>query len=391
MSFHFDHVISRENTACVKYDARISQFGTQNVQPMWVADMDFAVPDFISQALQERVSHPVYGYSFREESFYNATCNWMFKRHGWKIRREWVHFSPGIVPGLTFSVLALTRPGDQIIIQTPVYPPFYGMGKQNREILLNPLIEKNGEYTMDLEHLEQIITPKTRLLILCNPHNPVGRAWTREELSELAVICEKHQIIVLSDEIHGDIVFAPHKHCPYATVSEAAARHSIVYVSPAKTFNIAGIPASSMIISNPDIAKPVLQMLQDLNLIQGDIFGPIAYTAAYQHGEQWVEELREYLQGNIQALTQWARQIPGIGLTPIQATYLGWIDFRNLHWKVEEISQRMILEAGIGMNEGRDYGKEGAGFMRINLACPKQILNASLEKMEKVIRAHSGN
>ncbi|MFA7216311.1 MAG: PatB family C-S lyase [Bacillota bacterium] len=380
----FDEIIPRENTSCVKYDARGQVFGNPKVDPLWVADMDFATPEFIREALEKRMTHPIFGYSFREESFYQSTLDWLKNRHQWDIERSSIHYSPGIVQGLMMAARALTRPGDQIIIQPPVYPPFFDLAGRDRTLLLNPLSEKDGHYTMDLDHLASIITPKSRLLVLCNPHNPVGRVWGKAELSALSALCEKHSLSVLSDEIHADILFAPHRHCPYALSSEAASRHSITFVSPAKTFNIAGLPAASFICSNPELQSPVLQQMKDFSATQGNLLGHIAYTTAYQQGESWRKELLAYLGENLKTALQWAETAPAIRILPPEATYLLWLDFRKTGLSDREISHKLTHEAGVGLNPGTSFGKEGTGFQRLNIACPRKKLIEALEKISRV-------
>lgn len=387
-SFDFDHPINRVGTNSVKYDLREKIFGHPDVLPLWVADMDFASPEPVLNAIKERMEHPVLGYTFRDNSYYDAVIQWMKIRHNWKIQRNWISFSPGVVSGLACAIQAFTQPGDQVIIQTPVYTPFFSVVKdQGRELLCNKLIFKNGHAYIDFENLEQIVSPKTKLMILCNPHNPCGRVWTMEELKTLGDFCLRHNILVFSDEIHSDLVFAPAKHVPFASFSEALALNSISFFSPSKTFNLAGLSTSYLVIPDDSKFKKFQDLTETLHLYNGNIFGNIALEAAYNQCTSWLEELLLYLEGNIGFTTKFLQQqIPAIVPFKMEATYLMWLDFKSLGMKDADLHHFLIHKAGLGLSKGSDYGAGGEGFMRLNVACPRETLERALQLLAKAIR-----
>jgi cystathionine beta-lyase len=296
MIYNFDKIIQRENTACVKYDLRKAFFGNDTILPLWVADMDFETPDFIREAVIKRASHPVYGYTFRTESFSQSIVDWMRKRHHWEIKKEWVSFSPGVVPALNMAVLAFTKPGDKVIVQPPVYFPFFTAVKNHgRELVYNQLIEKDGRYEMDFDDLEKKADEKTRLLLLCHPHNPVGRLWGKKELETLVDICARKNILIISDEIHSDLMLNGNVHIPLATLSQKAADISLTCIAPSKTFNLAGLSTSALIIPNENLKKEYEKILDHLHVGMGNIFGITSLEAAYNHGEEWLDQLLQYL------------------------------------------------------------------------------------------------
>lgn len=386
--FDFNRQIIRRGTNSVKYDLCDKIFGNPDVLPLWVADMDFASPEPVLKAMKKRMGHPVLGYTFRNDSYYDAVIQWMKIRHNWDIQRDWISFSPGVVSGLAVAIQAFTQPGDQVIIQTPVYTPFYSVVKdQGRELIFNKLLYKDGKAYIDFKNLEQIISPKTKILILCNPHNPCGRVWTLEELKTLGDFCLRNNILVFSDEIHSDLVFAPVKHVPYASVSEDMALHSISFFSPSKTFNLAGLSTSYLIVPDHLKFNKFQKLTETLHLYNGNIFGNIALEAAYNQCIPWLEELLLYLKGNIDFVTEFLQQqIPVVFPYKTEATYLMWLDFNNLGLQDMDLHHFIIHKAGLGLSKGSDYGPGGEGFMRLNVACPRETLEKALYLLLKALR-----
>lgn len=386
-SYNFDKIIQRENTSCFKYDMRKVFFGDENIMPLWVADMDFETPDFIRQAVIRRANHPIYGYTFRSPSFASSITEWMRKRHGWEVQADSVSFSPGVVPALNMLVLAFTRPGDRIIVQPPVYFPFFSAVKSHRRRLVyNQLLEKNGRYEMDFEGLEKLIDPRTKMLILCHPHNPVGRLWDQEELKKLVDLCNRHQILIVSDEIHSDLVLGGKKFIPLATLSPEAATGSITCIAPSKTFNLAGLSTSALIIPDPEKRKIYEKKLEELHVGMGNLFGLVSLEAAYREGEEWLEQLLGYLDGNLNFLSAFLEnRIPEIKLIRPEATYMAWLDFRALGMNDKELKEFVIKKAGLGLNDGPSFGPGGKGFQRINFALPSARLEEALRKLEKAV------
>ena len=387
MKYNFDEAPCRENTNCLKWDKREEVFGRAGVIPMWIADMDFSTPPFIMEALRERLNHEVLGYSYRPDSYFNAFISWVSELHGWNIRQEWIEFSPGVVPALNLCTLAYTSPGDEIIIQPPVYPPFYGaVNDHGRKLIFNPLAETDKGYIMDPDGLRRVITPKTRMLILSNPHNPVGRVWSTDELSVLVGICSEKGIIILSDEIHSDLTLPGMKHVPLASVSEKAASVTVTCMAPSKTFNLAGLSTSSMIISDPELMERYRKTLIGLHMHLGNIFGNVASEAAYTHGREWLEQLMLYVEGNVDLVMDFCRdRLPVIRPVRPEATYMIWLDCRAMGMSGDELNRFFVENAGVGMNEGSRFGPGGEGFMRMNLACPQATVLRALEQIETAI------
>ena len=390
MTYNFDKLIPRENTACVKYDMRKQYFGTDDVLPLWVADMDFETPDFIREAVLKRASHPVYGYTFRTDSFSESIIYWMKKRHNWEIDKNQVSFSPGVVPALNMAVLAFTKPGDKVIVQPPVYFPFFTAVKNHgRELVYNQLMEKEGRYEMDFEDLEKKIDDKTRLLLLCHPHNPVGRLWTVKELEILVDICARKNIIIVSDEIHSDLMLSGNIHVPLASLSRKAADISLTCIAPSKTFNLAGLSTSALIIPNESHKKTYDKMLDDLHIGMGNLFGITSLEAAYNGGEEWLGQLLQYLDSNLALLNDFfTKRIPSVKVIPPEATYMVWLDFRTLGLNNRELKEFIIQKARIGLNDGPSFGPGGDGYQRINIALPRQVLAEALARLEKAINTN---
>jgi cystathionine beta-lyase len=381
--YNFDELIDRNLTNSVKYDGRKAFFGSADLLPLWVADMDFRTPDFIVDALKKRLEHELFGYTFRSDSYHQSIVNWLKRRHNWEIKPEWISFSPGVVAGLTMAIEALSKPGDGVIVQPPVYFPFFDSVKgTNREMILNPLRLENGRYYFDLDDLKSKIKPTTRLLLLSNPHNPGGMAWNKEELSALAKICLDNKIIIISDEIHSDLIFDGFRHTPLAGISEEIAQNCVICMAPSKTFNTAGLTTSFLVIPNKRHFVAYERVMRLPHLHMGNIFGTIALEAAYTHGEEWLAQLLQYLQENYAFLEQFLKtNMPKVNVMKPEATYLIWLDFSNLGLSDELLSQKLI-EGGVGLNRGVQFGREGSGFMRMNIGCPRSVLTEALNRIQ---------
>lgn len=385
MSFDFDKPVARDHTSSVKYDMREQIFGRKDVLPMWVADMDFETPSFVRKAITERARHPIYGYTFRDEAYYQHIINWFERHHQWTIEKDWILFSPGIVPALSLVVLALSQEGDEVIVQPPVYFPFFGAVKQhNRKLVYNTLVKGENTYTLDFDLLEKQATT-AKILILCNPHNPVGRAWKKDELQHLASICEKHDLLVLSDEIHADLVLPGYKHQVFAGLADAVAHRTITAHAPSKTFNLAGLSTSSLIISNPELRKKVHDLYDKLHIGYGNLFGITASNAAFSQGDAWLQALLEYVQANVDLVLGYlGKSLPKIRAYKPEATYMIWLDFSAYNLDDEQLQQLLVQEAGLGLSPGIVFGPGGSGFMRMNLACPRETVTLAMNKLHQV-------
>jgi len=387
MIWNFDEPVAREGTNCIKYDLREDTFGEKDVIPMWVADMDFKTPDFIMSDLRKRLDHEICGYSYRPPEYFTSIINWINLRHNWPIEKDWICFSPGIVPALNLCTLAYTQPGDKIIVQPPVYFPFFSaVEAHGRKLVYNKLKEVDGKWEMDFESLLASIDEKTKMIIISNPHNPVGRVWSPNELLRLADICLANNILVLSDEIHSDLVLPGYKHTPFALLSEKIAAITITFIAPSKTFNLAGLSTSSVIISNPDLRKSFTRLVDNLHIGNGNIFGTIASISAYTHGHQWLDSLLDYIDHNIDFVGDYCKKmIPEIIPVMPEATYMIWLDCRKFGMSGKELQSFFVKSAGIGMNEGSSFGPGGEGFMRMNVATTHQTVMKALEQIEKAV------
>ena len=385
--YNFDEEVLREGTNSLKYDARERVFGKADVLPLWVADMDFKTPDFILDALKKRLEHEVLGYTFRPDSYFEAIVGWMKQRHNWNIQREWISFSPGVVAGLTLAIETYSRIGDEVVVQSPVYFPFYDSVKgSGRVIVDNPLKMVDGRYTFDLEDLKTKITDKTKMLLLCNPQNPGGMVWTKEELVALTDICLEHDILIVSDEIHSDLVFEAHMHTPLPTISEEVANNCVVCMAPSKTFNVAGLTTSFLIIPNKRLFARYERTLNLPHLHMGNIFGTIALEAAFTKGEDWRKQLVRYLEGNFNFMVDYFKEhLPEAKPMKLEATYLAWVDFSACGLTDDELN-KTLLEAGVGLNKGVQFGKNGSGYMRINLGCTRAMLEEALLRIVNVLK-----
>ena len=386
MSFDWDRTISREGTASVKHDRRAAYFGTADVMPLWVADMDFAVPEAVHQALLERAAHPIYGYSFFPESLYETLIDWLQQRHGWAVQREWIIMAPGVVPSLHAAALAFAEPGQGVIVQPPVYFPFFSsVTTTGRQLVLNPLRLEAGRYHIDFEQLEQCAAAGARLLFLCSPHNPVGRVWQAQELQEILRIARHYNLVVLSDEIHADLVYPDYRH----TVLAAQARQGervITAMAPSKTFNIPGLGLSCLIVPNAQDRAALVKVFDSLHLDHCNPFSSVAFEAAYRGGAAWLDSLLQYLQESCDFVGNYLQtHLPQIKLIQPEGTYLLWLDCRDLKRSDEQLRDFFVLRAKVGMNPGNAFGENGSGFMRLNIGAPRSLIKQALQRIAQAL------
>lgn len=389
MKHNFDQIVDRTGTQAIKLDSLDINFGRTDILPMWVADMDFKSPQPIIDALHNRVEHGIFGYTKPSQTYYDSITSWLKTRHEWQVDQKWINFIPGIVKGIAFVIDCFTQVGDSVVIQPPVYTPFRTTTEMHkRHVVNNPLILESGKHKMDFEDLVNKLDSNCKVLILCNPHNPGGRVWTREELAKLAEICDKHNILVISDEIHSDLAFENegHKHIPYASVSEKAAQHSITFMAPSKTFNIAGIVSSFAVVPNETIRQKFLTYLEASELQQGHIFAYTATEAAYNNCGEWLDDAKQYIWNNICFVDNYLREnIPQIKAMIPEASFLIWLDCRELGLEQDELNSLFINDAKLALNNGTAYGLGGEGYMRLNVGCPRSIVEKALNNLKNVI------
>jgi len=387
--YDFDKVVNRDNTNSTKWNFRKELFGVEDVLPMWVADMDFTVPPAIVEAIKKRADHGIFGYSQPDDRYYQATINWMKKRHNWDIKKEWFVITPGVVPAISMLVRTFTHPGDKVILQSPVYYPFYSAITLNGcQVVLNPLKFEDGHYTMDFNDLETKFDSRVKLLILCSPHNPVGRVWSKEELTKLGEICLKHNVIIISDEIHEDLVYKEYTHIPFASLSEEFAMHSITCTAPSKTFNLAGLQTSNIIIPNPKLRNDFQNMLESNAITSPNIFGIVALQTAYEEGEEWLDQLLDYLHENLNFLIEYIeKNMPQIKVIKPEGTYLVWLDFRSLGMDALSLKNFLLEKAKVAFDDGYIFGPGGEGFERINIACPRSLLKEGLDRIARAVNS----
>ena len=401
--YDFDEIIDRNGSGCVKTDALRSRFGRTDLTPMWIADMDFRAPDFITDALKERVGHPVFGYTMVPDDYFPTISAWIKSLHGWEVGPESIRYVPGIVKGIALVLDCFYNPADKVLIQPPVYHPFRIVsGNLGHEVVTSPLIPVYGEdgflstYRMDFDGLERCFDndPAIRVMILSNPHNPGGIAWDRESLERLADLAEKYNVLVISDEIHSEMILRGGTHIPFASVSESAMRHSITFQAPSKTFNIAGIVSSYAIVPDPELRSRFFGFLDACELSSPSIFSITATMAAYRNGRQWRDEMLAYVQGNIDFVDGWLKEnLPCIGCVMPDASFLVWLDCRKLGLSQDRLVDLFVNGAGLALNDGSIFGKEGEGFMRMNVGCPRSVIKDALESLRKAITAvcNTGN
>lgn len=386
MTTNFDEIIERRNTNCLKYDFAKERKMPEDVLPLWVADMDFCTPTPVVEALKKSVEHGIFGYSDTKNDYFQTLESWFLKRHNWKIQREWLVKCPGIVYALAMGVQAFSKKGDAILIQPPVYYPFSGVIRANkRKLVTNSLIEKNGRYEIDFVDFEKKIRKHdVKCFILCNPHNPVGRVWTKDELIRMGDICKRYKVIVIADEIHQDFIYVGHKHEVFANVKEEFAALTVTCTAPSKTFNLAGLQTSNIFIANPKLKRKFKKQIEKSGYSQLNNLGLVACQAAYTHGEVWLEELKAYLFANLDFAWEFIRmKMPEIKLIEPQGTYLIWLDFRALGLSEAAIEDMIVNEAKLWLDGGTMFGKEGKGFQRINIACPRATLEEALNRLYK--------
>ena len=386
--YDFDRVIERKGSGAVKFDALGKVFGKEDLMPLWVADMDFETPHFVTDALRERLGHSVFGYTVEPEDYWPTVRRWIADHHGWEVECEWMTYIPGIVKGIGMAINALLEKDEKVIIQPPVYHPFRLVPQKNRrEVVFNPLREeKDGGYSMDFDNLEKVCDDKCRMLILSNPHNPAGITWSRETLIRLAEFCHRRGIIVISDEIHCDMALFGNRHIPFASVSPEAAACSITFGSPSKTFNIAGIVSSYAIVPDKELRERFFSWLEASELNAAPLFSPIATIAAFRHGEQWRREMLEYVEGNIVFVEEFCRKyIPQVRPLRPQASFLVWLDCRGLDMNHDELIDLFVNQAGLALNDGEMFNPGGKGFMRLNVATQRQTLEKAMEKLKEAL------
>ncbi|MXS85216.1 pyridoxal phosphate-dependent aminotransferase [Nitrosomonas sp. HPC101] len=385
MSNDFDCEIDRSGTYSTKYDGRAIAFGHPDVMPLWVADMDFAAPAAVTEALAKRAAHPVYGYTQLPDSLYAALIDWLKSRHDWQIEREWIVFCPGVVPSLSTTLLALSEPGESVIVQPPVYYPFFSVVKKTgRRLLNNALQLEQGRYGVNFADLAQQAV-SARMLLFCSPHNPVGRVWSKPELERLLDIAGQHQLIIISDEIHADLIYPDYKHHILARLADAP-EAVITAVAPSKTFNIPGLNLSALIVPDPQYRRAIRNQLERMHVSAANPFSVVAFEAAYHAGGEWLDALMAYLDTSREMVRHYlAEYLPQIQLIPSQGTYLLWLDCRGLGMNDDQLKHFFIFEAGIGLNAGITYGEAGSGFMRMNIGTPRRHIKQALDNIRSAL------
>ncbi|MGM0437908.1 MAG: MalY/PatB family protein [Bacillota bacterium] len=393
MKTDFSKYIDRKGSNSIKWDLLSDIFGSSDLLPMWVADSDWPTAPAIIKAIKARAEHGVFGYSFPDQDLKNIIVQWVKKHYNWEIKEEWIVFSNGVVPSLNIAVQSFTNNGDEVIIQPPVYYPFRSAIQNNGAVVVNnQLVKENGKYKFDFKNLKNILSDtsqklsRAKLLILCNPHNPVGRVWDKKELKKLGEICIENNVKILSDEIHADFVYSNNKHISIASLNEKLAQNTLTFMAPSKSFNIAGLNSSFVIIKNENLRKEF--MVNKNGLVgEGNIFGIKAMKAAYKNGEKWLFEQLSYLQDNMDyAVNYINEEIPNITTKRPEGTYLLWLDCRNLNMNDKELQDFFIEKVKVALDPGIWFGKGGSGFMRMNLACPRSTLKEGLEKLKMAVR-----
>ena len=383
--YDFDKVTNRKGTNSLKYDFAVERGKPADILPLWVADMDFPVAEEITEGLKAAVEHGIYGYTDVKEPYFEALSRWMKREHDWEVQQDWLVKTPGVVFAIAAAIRSFTKEGDSVLIQSPVYYPFrMAIEDNNRVCVDNTLVERNGHYEMDLADFEQkIVDYKVKLFILCSPHNPVGRVWRKEELEAVGDICLKHHVLVVSDEIHHDFVYPGYTHTVFAGLSEAIRDISIICTAPSKTFNLAGLQVSNILIANADLRKRFEKEIEKTGYSQLNTMGLIACECAYRGGERWLNELKTYLKGNLDFVREFLQnKIPRVHLVEPEGTYLVWLDFRELGLSQQALEELIVQKAGLWLDAGTMFGATGAGFERVNIACPRSILQQALERLE---------
>lgn len=383
MEYDFDTVLDRRGTSSLKWDFEERFTGATGLLPLWVADMDFKVPDEILEAVRRRVDHGVFGYTLEPESWFDAAAAWQERRHGWSVRREWMFASPGVIPSFVAAMLALTAPGEGVVIQPPVYNPFaQRIAATGRRVIENPLRLTGTRWEMDLDGLERVIDRGTKMLVLCSPHNPVGRVWERGTLAGLEKVCTRRGVVIVSDEIHSDLVLHGSRHVPFASVSAAAAAESVTLLAATKTFNLAGMGGALAIVPDAALRAKVQAMHHALFSGAGSAVGAVACEAAWRTGEPWLEALLRYLEGNYAFLREaLEKRLPAVKVLPLEGTYLPLLDMHGLRLSDAAVKERLLRSARVWLNDGAPFGTGGAGFQRINIACPRRMLSDAVDRI----------
>ena len=385
MKYNFDEIIPRRGTNSYKWDSA----GDADVLPMWVADMDFRTAPPVVEALRKRVEHGIFGYVRVPDAYYAAVTNWFARRHDWQIEKEWIIYTTGVVPALSAVIKALTAPGDKVMVQTPVYNCFFSSIRNNGcGMIANPLIYRNGTYQIDFADLEQkAADPSVKVLLLCNPHNPAGRVWTKQELTRIGDICIRHDVTVVSDEIHCELVFPEYRYTPFASISQEFLMHSVTCTSPSKAFNLAGLQIANIISADTDIRTKIDKAININEVCDVNPFGVEALMAAYNDGEEWLEELKQYLFANYNYLRVYFEEyLPEFPVATLEGTYLVWADCSVLNQSSDETVKTLLEKEKLWVNEGSLYGEAGEGFIRINIACPRQQLIEGLNRLRRALK-----
>lgn len=388
-TYNFDEIIDRSGSGDLKHEALLPRWGRNDLLPLWVADMDFATPDFVVDALKERLNHPIFGYTVDSSDYRPAIIDWIRSHHNWDVKPEWLSFIPGIVKGIGLVINVFTKPDEKVIIQPPVYHPFRLTPEGNhREVVFNPLSRReDGYYDMDFDNLEKICDDKCRVLVLCNPHNPAGLCWSVDTLKRLADFCYEHRIIVISDEIHSDMALFGNRHVPFASVSEHAADISITFGAPTKTFNMAGIVSSYSIVPNSDLRERFYGWLKANELDEPTLFAPIATIVAFRKGEEWRKQMLAYVEENVNFVENYCKEhIPGIRPLRPQASFLVWLDCNGLGLNHEQLLDLFIDKAHLALNDGEMFGPGGEGFMRLNIGTPRAVLHQALGQLAEAVK-----
>ncbi|MGD9158326.1 MAG: MalY/PatB family protein [Desulfobacteraceae bacterium] len=383
MKYDFDKTISREMSGSVKWDLRESR-GGKDIIPMWVADMDFQAPSEIIKAIVKRAEHGIFGYTYPSDAYKESVVNWMKNRHSWEIEKDWITITPGVVPALSIALNAYTKPGDNIVIQPPVYHPFKKVIESNdRVVVENNLIRRERYYSMDFENLEHILKEGVSMLVLCSPHNPVGRVWSTEELQKLVDLCSRYETLIVSDEIHSDLIMPGYRHNVMSEIYPENSKGIITFTAASKTFNLAGLSCSNIIIKDSELREAFQKTIQRFSITMPNIFGLITTEAAYNYCEDWLDELCVYIHANYNCLKSFIeRRVPKIIVTKLEGTYLAWLDFTGFGLPDEAIDEILFKKARVWLDNGPQFGTGGEGFQRINLACPRGILEQALNRLE---------
>ncbi len=388
MKYNFDKVVDRWNTHSEKWDGMLEKYGTTDLLPMWEADLDFPTAPCIQEAIVKRAEHGIYGYTLREDSFFNSIINWQEKRNNWKIKKEWIRNSTGTIPAVSVAVNAFTRPGDKVIIQDPVYYRFLDSITFNgRHVVHNTMKYENGQYHIDFDDLEKQVNSRVKMLILCNPQNPVGKVFSKEELIKLGEFCLRNNIIIISDEVYSDIVFSDHKHIPIASLSKELEMCTVTLFGPGKGFNLSGLKPTIIAIANPNLMEAYDFVSQGMQILLKNTFSIEAIEAAYVGGEDWLDECIKYLEGNRDFMVDFVKnKMPKVDIVKPEGTYIAWMDFNGLGMNDEELEKFAVKEMKIGFKYGYTFGRGGEGFQRVNFGCPRALLEEGLTRIEKAVK-----